>query len=191
MTVCALAPLGVRTFTRMHGQPLFDKVVELCGVSAVLAPGLVRRSLDGKVTVEEATAAHYLAALPRLLARLRAYMPEEDAQRRARRISGMLQSIDAGRAVEGEDEGDWSLIGRVTDALRSGTPASGTPRSAPPSGEVTLPDYDADEPTLMGRRYTAHEREVLRETGVVDRSGRPDSKEIDLSRLDDVRKTRR
>lgn len=114
----------------MRGQPLFEKVVELCGVSAVLAPGLVRRALlDGKVAVPDATPADYRAALPRLVARLRAYLPEDEAQRRSRRISAMLTNLDA------------------------------------PSGETTLPPvsvFEDDEPTLMGRRFTAHELEVAR-----------------------------
>jgi len=159
----------------MRGQPLFEKVVELSGVSAVLAPGLVRRALvDGKVSIEDATTADYRAALPRLLARLRAYMPEEDAQRRARRITGMLASLDAGRSLEGEDESDWSLVGRVSDALRSGTPAGGSMRPAsPPSGEISLPDYDVDEPTVLGRRYTAHELKVAQRNGVGARESAP------------------
>lgn len=177
----------------MRGQPLFDKIVELCGVSAVLAPGLVRRALvDGKVTVEDATAADYRAALPRLLARLRAYMTEDEAQRRARRISGLLQSLEAGRSIEGEDESDWSLIGRVSDALRGGTPAAGALRPTPASGSAPLPEYDADEPTLVGRRYTAHEREVLRQTGVLPPDAKPDTRERERtdSGETDLRKTR-
>ncbi|MDQ3034892.1 MAG: hypothetical protein M3Y87_20965 [Myxococcota bacterium] len=169
----------------MHGQALFDKIVSLSGVSAVLAPGLVRRALlDGKVKVEDATAADYRAALPRLLARLRAYMPEDEAQRRARRITGLLVQVDAGHAFEGEDEGDYSLIGRVAEALRSGTPAQGQtrPPAAPSSSEITL-EWDPDEVTLMGRRYTADE---LRRLGVSkgdDAAADPDD--------DPLRKTRR
>lgn len=146
----------------MEGQDLFEKVVALSGVSAVLAPGLVRRALlDGKVPVEQATAADYRAALPRILARLRAYLPEEEAQRRARRIGGLLAQIEAGRGVEGEDESDWSLIGRVQDALRSGTPAEGVSR-APQSGDQPLDEWR--DVTVHGRRYTADEREVLRKS---------------------------
>ncbi|UJR78895.1 hypothetical protein [Sandaracinus amylolyticus] len=152
----------------MDGQALFDKVVALSGVSAVLAPGLVKRALlDGKVHIESATPADYRAALPRILARMRAYMPEEEAQRRARRISAMLAHLESGRTlVEGEDESDWSLIGRVNDALRAGggTPAEGVRRSSTQSGERSLDDLD-DDITVLGRRYTAHERELLRKAG--------------------------
>lgn len=166
MTGFASAPGGPGR-TAMHGQPLFEKIVALSGVSAVLAPGLVRRALlDGKVKVEDATTSDYRAAMPRLLARLRAYMPEDEAQRRARRIAGMLAQLDAGKSIDGEDESDWSLVGRVSEALRQGTPAEGTTRPAtptPPSVESSL-DWEVDELTLMGRRYTADE---LRRSGVV------------------------
>ena len=164
----------------MRGQPLFEKVVELCGVSSVLAPGLVKRALvDGKVSVADATAADYRAALPRLLARLRAYMPEDDAQRRARRITSMLAAVEAGRSVETDDESDSTLVGRVSDALRSGTPAAGAQRPVlPASGEVALPDYDVDEPTQLGRRYTAHELQVIRQSGVAPQ-GEPAERESD------------
>lgn len=170
----------------MEGQDLFDKVVALCGVSSVLAPGLVRRALlDGKVQVEHATAADYRAALPRILARMRAYMPEDEAQRRSRRISGLLSQLEAGRGIEGEDESDWSLIGRVTDALRgkTPTPAAGVSRS-PQSGERSL-DEDWDDVTVLGRRYTAHERELLRKTGAVPKSPQPASGEFKTGSDDD------
>lgn len=166
----------------MEGQALFDKVVALSGVSAVLAPGLVRRALlDGKVPVEQATAADYRAALPRILARMRAYMPEEEAQRRARRIGGLLAQLDTGRS-EGGDESDGSLIGRVEGALRSGTPAEGVTRS-PQIRERSPEDFD-DDVTLVGRRYTAHERELLRKAGVAPR-GTTASGEIELGADDD------
>lgn len=143
----------------MEGQALFDKIVALSGVSAVLAPGLVRRALlDGKIQVEQATAADYRAALPRILARMRAYLPEEEAQRRARRIGALLAQLEAGHGVEGEDESDWSLIGRVQDALRSGASAEGVSRSQP--GERSPDEWH--DVTVHGRRYTADEREVLR-----------------------------
>ena len=167
----------------MEGQALFEKVVALSGVSSVLAPGLVRRALlDGKVQVEHATAADYRAALPRILARMRAYMPEDDAQRRARRIGGLLTQIEAGRGVDGEDESDWSLIGRVTDALRSATPAQGVSRS-PQSTEQALDDWD--DVTVLGRRYTAHERELLRKTGPVPKEPSPPSGELRTGSDDD------
>ena len=167
----------------MEGQALFDKVVALSGVSAVLAPGLVRRALlDGKVQVEHATAADFRAALPRILARMRAYMPEDEAQRRARRISGLLTQLEAGRGVDGEDESDWSLIGRVSEALRSGTPAEGIHRT-PPSGERKL-EFD-DDVTVAGRRYTAHELELLRKSGVPKPPGAPPSGEFRTGSDDD------
>lgn len=156
----------------MRGQPLFEKVVELSGVSAVLAPGLVRRSLlDGKVKVEDAGPADYRAALPRLLARLRAYMPEDEAQRRARRIAALLGQLEGG-ADAADEAGEGSLSERVSEALR--TPAHGSVRSqsTPSGGEGgaahAVFEFDEDDVTTMGRRYTLDE---LRRTGVVARDG--------------------
>lgn len=144
----------------MEGQALFERIVALSGVSAVLAPGLVRRALqDGKVQVEHATAADYRAALPRILARMRAYLPEEEAQRRARRIGSLLAQLEAGQWADGEDEGSWSLVGRVQEALRGVIPAEDASRS--PEGHERSSDEWQDV-TVHGRRYTADEREVLR-----------------------------
>jgi hypothetical protein len=171
---------------------LFEKVVALCGVSPVLAPGMVRRALlDGKVQVEAATPADYRTALPRILARLRAYMPEDEAQKRARRISALLGAAEAGKSIDTEDESDWSLIGRVTEALRGGAPAgarSSSERAVPKSGETRLPSGspsgetrlpsgetrisqslsldDDEDHTLMGRRYTADELALLQRSGI-------------------------
>lgn len=167
----------------MNAQALFEKVVELCGVSTVLAPGLVRRALlDGKVHVEDATVDDYRAALPRLLARLRAYVPEDEAQRRARRIAALLQSLDPGSREATEGEGT-----RTGTLPRRATPASGSTRLPPSSGELPVPDCDGDELTVHGRRFTAHELEVLRAAGArmaeaspAERSEPAESGETDL-----------
>jgi hypothetical protein len=164
----------------MHGQALFEKVVSLCGVSAVLAPGLVRRALgDGNISVESATVADYKAALPRLLARLRAYMPEEEAQKHARRIAGLLASIELGRGAEGESE-DAAWAARVREILH--TPPTGIAGRAPVRADAhvrsqmsaelasasktpaAVPEFD-DDVTLEGRRWTADEERRLREVG--------------------------
>lgn len=164
----------------MHGQPLFEKIVALCGVSAVLAPGLVRRALlDGKVKIDDATTADYRAALPRLLARLRAYMPEEEAQRRSRRIGALLAQIDSGKSIEGDEENDGTLVGRVAEALRGGTPAEGQQRPRPPSSGSASLEWDPDdEITLLGRRYTADELKRIAAEQAVER-GDPTEPGID------------
>lgn len=84
----------------MWGRALFEKVVEMCGVSGVLGPGLVRRALeDGMAAPEDAHPADYEAALPQLHKRLRMYLPPDEAERRIGRIRAMLRRAKEGRAV--------------------------------------------------------------------------------------------
>jgi hypothetical protein len=78
----------------VQGNELFDRVVALTEVSAVLAPGLVRRALvDGKVEPAAATPAHYLEALPRIRARLKAYVSEAEAERRIAAMETFLHGL--------------------------------------------------------------------------------------------------
>ncbi len=140
----------------MEPRALFAKICEMSGVSAVLAPGLVRRALlDGGVDPDTATAADYRQALPRLTARLRAYLPDDEAARRVRRITGFLVHADS--QIEPEDDADYSIVGRVTEALRAGTPASG----------VDLAD------NTTGRRMTAEELEIVRRARLGDSAEYP------------------
>jgi hypothetical protein len=78
----------------VHGQALFDHVVQLTEVSSVLAPGLVRRALvDGKADPKTATPGDYLDALPRIRARLKAYISEAEADRRIERMDTFLGGL--------------------------------------------------------------------------------------------------
>lgn len=101
----------------MRGRALFDKVVEMCGISGVLGPGLVRRALsDGDVDPDEGTPEDYERALPKLRDRLATYVPPEEAAARIRRIAGML--AHAKGELESGDEEDWSTFGKVVEVLR-------------------------------------------------------------------------
>lgn len=78
----------------MRGRALFDSVVRLCGISTVLAPGIVRRALlDEKIRPEDAEPRDYEAALPRLAARLTAYLSPEDADKQVKRIAALLAQV--------------------------------------------------------------------------------------------------
>lgn len=102
----------------MRGRALFDKVVEMCGISGVLGPGLVRRALsDRDVDPAHGTPEDYEEALPRLRDRLATYVPPDEAARRIRRIAGML--AHAKGELESDDEDDWSTFGRVVEVLRA------------------------------------------------------------------------
>jgi hypothetical protein len=101
----------------MTPEKTFDKIVEMCGFSSVLGPGIVRRALkDEGTTPEAATADDYLKALPRLEQRMRAYMPPTDAESRARRVAGFLAHSEG--KIESEDEKDWSMFGRSVEILK-------------------------------------------------------------------------
>lgn len=102
----------------MRGRALFDKVVDMCGISGVLGPGLVRRALaDQGVDPAHGTPEHYEETLSRLRDRLATYVPPEEAARRIRRIAGMLAHVK-GELVS-DDEEDWSTFGRVVEELRA------------------------------------------------------------------------
>jgi hypothetical protein len=67
------------------------KVFQLCGMSLVIAPGLIRRVLND-IGADPATATvhDYQRALPKLEARLRAYLPRNIAGQRVESIRELL-----------------------------------------------------------------------------------------------------
>ena len=142
----------------MKGTELFEKVVELCGLPAMIGPGLVRRSLtDGKAEPETATPSDYRNALPRLVARMKAYAAPDDAERRARRIVTFLAQLDGHHATTShhgeEDETETTGFGRAVELLRQATPASG------------IDPLDWTDNTQR-RQLTAEELELLRRTRI-------------------------
>ncbi|HEU4410475.1 MAG TPA: hypothetical protein VFS43_34790 [Polyangiaceae bacterium] len=72
---------------------LFEQVVALCGLSALLGPGMVRRALrdSGVARPEDAAPDDYRDALTMLHARLEAYMTPDEAAARVRRIRALLE----------------------------------------------------------------------------------------------------
>lgn len=149
-------------------QELFDEIVALTGVSIVLAPGLVTRSLaDAGVSVENATLDHYEEALPRLTARMRAYLPEEQAAERAQAILARIVSL-RGTPAKHTPLGLTRHRIKAQIAARP-TPATGARSALRESGEhaPAAPNapvheaYEDDDYTLVGRRWTADERAVI------------------------------
>lgn len=161
------------------GTGLFDEVVALTGVSRVLAPGMVTRALaDGGVSVADATAHDYEEALPRLKARLKAYLPPEQAEERAEAIlkrllqlrapaarptpAGLVRSRVAGQRDALRESGENPT---AEPAARSAGPDHAAAGAARPSG--ASPGTPAHEPvedddfTLVGRRWTADEQAAL------------------------------
>jgi hypothetical protein len=83
----------VRNERQAVTDELFWAVVDLTGLTPLLAPGTVRRALrDVGITPTEATAVDMLRALPCLKARLAAFLSEEEVARHAQRIESFLRS---------------------------------------------------------------------------------------------------
>jgi hypothetical protein len=78
-----------------EGDDLFERVVELCGFSAYVGPGAVRRSLaEAGCENEVASPDDYRRALPALQRRLQVYVSEEDATARVQQIQRMLEAAE-------------------------------------------------------------------------------------------------
>ncbi len=97
-----------------EGDPLFDRVVELCGFSAYVGPGAVRRALaEAGYEGSNASPDDYMACLPALKRRLKVYLPEAEATARVEEIGRFLSSPEAGRLlprqapVYSDDETEW------------------------------------------------------------------------------------
>jgi hypothetical protein len=77
----------------MDSKNLYAKVLAGSGLTSLLGPGTVRRSLaDVGADVATATPADYLRSLPKLEARLRAYLGPEEAVIHIKSLKTMLQA---------------------------------------------------------------------------------------------------
>lgn len=77
----------------MGSEELFDRVVELSGLSRIIAPGTVRRALlDAGLEPSFATADGYRQITDRLDARMRAYLSGRETEQRIRSIREFLAS---------------------------------------------------------------------------------------------------
>lgn len=97
---------------------MFDRVLSYCGFTTVLGPGILQRALgDDGVVREKATATDFRRALPRLEARMKAYMPAEDVARRIRRIVGYLAFVEGD--LDFDDEHAFSRVGHNYQQLKA------------------------------------------------------------------------
>ena len=76
--------------------PSYDEIrVELCrlsGLSSLLAPGVLRRALsDAGVNPELAGPRDFLKALPKLEARMRAYLTPSDVEQRLLQMRKLIE----------------------------------------------------------------------------------------------------
>jgi hypothetical protein len=77
-------------------------VAGLCGLSALLAPGILRRALADVGASSPPTRGDLLRALPALESRMRAYLPHDEVVERSVRIRRLLDGSRLG----------WIAIGR-------------------------------------------------------------------------------
>jgi hypothetical protein len=70
---------------------LEQEMCRLCGLSSLLAPGLLRRALADVSAASPPTAEDLLRALPKLEARMAAYLPRNEVRERSARMRKVLR----------------------------------------------------------------------------------------------------
>lgn len=132
----------------MADPRLFERVIALCALSPLIGPGTVRRALkDVGADPTTATIDDYCRAVPRLEARLRCFLSEEEASRRAREVLQLraqwVPAADSAPAVlvAGDERSGW--------AGRRGPPDSGS--YGPASGPR---DRSAEDSSRLERKVT-------------------------------------
>ncbi len=84
--------------TSQSTEELRVELIRLSGLSPLLAPGVLRRALsDCGVAHESATPRDYMKALPKLEARMRAYLQPDDVEQRLLAIRRLLERNGGGR----------------------------------------------------------------------------------------------
>ena len=82
----------------MSGTPdlteLESEILQLCGLSALLGPGLLRRALADAGASSPPTAKDLLNALPKLESRMRAYLPPDEVRERTARMRKLLSGAE-------------------------------------------------------------------------------------------------
>lgn len=71
------------------------QIVQLCGLSKMLAPGLLRRALADVGAGTPPTPAEVLRALPMIETRMRAYLPPIEVRERSFRMRQLLTGMAA------------------------------------------------------------------------------------------------
>ena len=105
---------------------LEQQIVLLCGLSKMLAPGLLRRALVDVQASNPPTPADILRALPMLETRMRAYLPPHEVRERGARMRTLLTAgpARASAVVRPAVSGP----GEPGSNLRGSLPANDRPR---------------------------------------------------------------
>jgi hypothetical protein len=80
---------------RERSVDLEAEIVRLCGLSQLLAPGLLRRALADVGATSPASPEALLRALPKIEARMGAYLPQQEVKERSVRMRAMLAQAEA------------------------------------------------------------------------------------------------
>ena len=92
---------------------LLKRVAEICGFSEFVGPGAIRRALAAHgADPKTATPEHYRRALPELQARLQVYLSEDEATKRIREITTLLDKLDGNAGQKDDWKGDETLFGK-------------------------------------------------------------------------------
>jgi hypothetical protein len=78
---------------------LSGEIVRLCGLSALLAPGLLRRALSDVGAADPPTPDDVLRALPMIEMRMRAYLPRDEVQARSDNMRRFLTEMGAAPCI--------------------------------------------------------------------------------------------
>lgn len=130
----------------MSPAELLERVVSASGIAPVIARGMITRALaDGGVDVDHATLAHYERALPKIGARLKAYLLPTDVDAKLAAVTACVHELREGGARADVDVPSEGSSGER--AVRRLTPAGGV--------------WIDDEVSVGGRRWTADELRVI------------------------------
>ena len=82
----------------MNGTPelteLETEILRLCGLSALLGPGLLRRALADAGASSPPTPKDLLLALPKLESRMLAYLPASEVRERSAKMRKLLAGAE-------------------------------------------------------------------------------------------------
>lgn len=79
---------------RLGSEDLEKEILRLCGLSALLGPGLLRRALADAGASTPPTPSDYLRALPMLETRMLAYLPRHEARERSDSMRALLSELE-------------------------------------------------------------------------------------------------
>jgi hypothetical protein len=109
---------------------LEQQIVLLCGLSKMLAPGLLRRALADVQAGTPPTPEDVLRALPMIETRMRAYLPPNEVRERSAQMRKLLAAGPA--SAQGDGRLVVSDTGEPSSSVRVSLPTNERPRDGRP-----------------------------------------------------------